>query len=152
MTAFTIEPRNPTLDPDCPNTHVDRPIEGLMTTYGYVLPNPENPSRLSIWFTGGTIEVNTDPQRWKKVFSPDRLQKRKLKERTRLLGAKLIMGATPAEGMEADGKMTYHLNRPIGGHDRAYVDLIYLDENLRIAKSHSGVVYVFSRVPYFPDE
>jgi hypothetical protein len=32
------------------------------------------------------------------------------------------------------------------------VDIVYLDDTLRIARASSGVVYVFARVPYFPDE
>ena len=38
------------------------------------------------------------------------------------------------------------------GHETAFVDILYLDETLRIARASSGVVYAFSRVPYFPDE
>ena len=62
------------------------------------------------------------------------------------------MGAVLPQKMEEDGRMTYDLTRPIGGHDTAYVDIVYLDECLRIARASSGTVYVFARVPYFPDE
>lgn len=152
MTAFTIEAHKTSFGPDSPNLVVDRPIEGLLTTFGYILPNPEKRNRLSIWFTGGTIEVNEDHQRWHKVFGQSKLPKRNLKEQIRVLGAKIAMGATPPEKMEQDGRMCYHLNRPFGGHEIAYVDIVYLDDTLRIARASSGVVYVFARVPYFPDE
>lgn len=152
VTAFTIEPRSTTVGNASHNQAIDRPIEALMTTYGYVLPNPDKPNRLSIWWTGGTIEVNSDSRRWHKVFGSGPLPQRKLSERTRVLGATLAMGATPSEGMEEDGRMSYSLNRPLGGHETAYVDCVYLDENLRIARANTGVVYVFARVPHFPDE
>lgn len=134
VTAFSVEPKNENFGPKSPNNEVDRPIAGLMTTNGYVLPNPEQSNRLSVWFTGGSIEVDTDLERWKMIFEPKALPKRKIKQKARVLGAKVIMGATPSETMEADGKMTYELNRPIGGHDKAYIDILYLDETLRIAR------------------
>lgn len=107
---------------------------------------------MSIWFTGGTIEVNEDHQRWHKVFDNPKLLKRTLKEQTRTLFAKDAMGAVVPQKMEEDGRMSYHLNRPMGGHDTAFVDILYLDETLRVARASSGVVYVFARVPFFPDE
>jgi hypothetical protein len=124
----------------------------LLWTLGYILPNPEQPNRVSIWFTGGTIEVNEDHKRWNKIFENPQLPKRTLKEQTRTLFAKVAMGAVLPQKMEEDGRMSYQLNRPIGGHETAFVDILYLDETLRIARASSGVVYAFARVPYFPDE
>jgi hypothetical protein len=182
VTAFTIEAYKPSFGSDSPNRIVDKPIEALMTTFGtfiriicnaalefaslppiyspcillwtlgYVLPNPEKPNRISIWFTGGTIEVNDDPKRWHKVFDNPKLPKRTLKEQTRTLFAKVAMGAVLPQKMEEDGRISYQLNRPLGGHETAYVDILYLDETVRIARASSGVVYAFARVPSFPDE
>jgi len=156
VTAFTIEPRNPKFGPDSPNSIIDLPVQGLMTTHGHILPNPDNPNRLTIWFSGGNIELNSDSnadtERWHKIFDSKTVQKRKFKEKTRVLGAKIVMGASPSDQMEADGTMSYKLTRPVGGHDTAYIDLVYLDETLRIARASSGIVYVFARIPVFPDE
>ena len=47
---------------------------GILTTYGYVLPDPNVQNHLSIWFSGGKIEeANEDDtgrklQEWKKAF------------------------------------------------------------------------------------
>jgi hypothetical protein len=125
-----------------------------MSTYGYALSNPDEPSRLAIWFTGGTIEVSDSQnlKEWKRAFDDTQLPERTLKERTRVLCAKLLMGASPAKAMEEDGKMSYSLKRPIGGHDKAYIDILYLDETVRISRANTGVIYVCARVPYFPDE
>jgi hypothetical protein len=96
--------------------------------------------------------VNDDPERWHAVFDDPQLPKRTLKEQARTFFAKVAMGAVLPQEMEEDGTMTYDLTRPIGGHDTAYVDILYIDETLRIARASSGTVYAFARVPYFPDE
>eukprot|EP00957_Ditylum_brightwellii_P122584 9348411-Ditylum_brightwellii.AAC.1 len=57
ITAFTIKP--------CKSKFKHGPTEpkqGLLMTFGYNLPDPDVPNCFSIWFTGGTIEVN-DPVR-----------------------------------------------------------------------------------------
>ena len=152
VTPFTIESN--TSGMDCPNNIVEAPIQGLMTTYGYAISNPDEPNRVAVWFTGGSIEVSDSEylDGWKKVFDKSRMPKRKLHELTCVLGAKFFMGAATAETMEEDGRMSYSLKRPVGGHDRAYLDMLYLDETVRIARSTQGVLYVCARVPYFPDE
>jgi hypothetical protein len=137
VTALTIEPGSQgQFGPNSPNHMVTHRLEGLMTTYGYALPNPDHPNRLSIWFTGGSLEVNDadDLDRWKQVFGCEHLPKRKWHEQARVLGAQMAMGAQPAERMESDGKMSYHLSRPIGGHENAHMDILYLDSTLRITR------------------
>lgn len=154
VTAFSIEPWAPDMGLKSPNKRVDHQIRALLTTDSYVLANPEKPNRLSIWFTGGSIEVNNidcdDSQVWHQIFTE--APKRDLVEKLRVAAAKLAMGATIPEKMEQDGKMSYSLKRPIGGHDTASVDLLYLDDTIRIARSNTGSVHVMARVPYFPDE
>ena len=147
--AFTIEPDSPQFGSRSPNHGIHRPIRGIMTTFGYVLPDPETPNRLSIWFSGGTMEVNEDDvgvNEWKRVFGGV-LPRRQLQEKARILAAKLLLGATVPEKMEEDGSMSYHMSRPIGGHGTAYVDILYLDDTLRIVQGHRGSLYVFARVP-----
>mmetsp|Transcript_13564 Transcript_13564/g.19868 ORF Transcript_13564/g.19868 Transcript_13564/m.19868 type:complete len:468 (+) Transcript_13564:101-1504(+) len=148
VTAFTIEP--------CKSKGEHgpiRPIRGLLTTFGYNLPDPDVPNRFSIWFTGGTIEVNdpvNDGEEWKRIFGGKDVPRRHLTEEARVLAAKILMGAAVPTEMEEDGTMRYQFHRPIGGHGSHYVDVLYLDDTLRIMKGHRGTVYVFSRVPTFP--
>jgi hypothetical protein len=148
VAAFTIE-SNLASFPDAPNKDVHRPIKGIMTTYGYSLPDPNVPNRHSIWFTGGRIEPNNDPSdilEWKRLFTlhPPR---HTFGENAKLLAVKLLMGATVPKSMAADGSMEYSFTRPLGGHGMAYVDVVYLDETLRIVKGHRGTFFVFSRLP-----
>ena len=89
-------------------------------------------------------------QQWRSLFeSPPR---RPFQAKARLLTARVVMGASPGDSMEADGKMKFTFERPIGGHGKAFVDILYLDETLRIVRGTRGDVYVFARVPSFPDE
>jgi len=148
VTAFTIEPCLASF-PDAPNKDVIRPIKGIMTTYGYSLPDPNTPNRHSIWFTGGRIEPNNESAdiiSWKKLFTLHP-PKHSFGEKAKLLAVKLLMGATVPEEMTEDGSMEYTFTRPLGGHGMAYIDVIYLDESMRIVRGHRGTTFVFSRVP-----
>jgi hypothetical protein len=148
VAAFTIE-SNLAAFPDAPNKDVHRPIKGIMTTYGYSLPDPNVPNRHSIWFTGGRIEPNNNPSDiidWKRLFTLHP-PKHTFGEKAKLLAVKLLMGATVPKEMLADGSMEYSFTRPLGGHGMAYVDVVYLDETLRIVKGHRGTTFVFSRLP-----
>lgn len=149
VTAFTIEPSMAEY-PNAPNKDVIRPIKGIMTTYGYSLPDPDTPNRHSIWFTGGRIEPNNDASDillWKNFFTLHP-PKHSFGEKAKLLAVKLLMGATiPEEIDPEDGSMNYVFTRPLGGHGMAYVDVIYLDESLRIVRGQRGTTFVFSRVP-----
>ncbi len=148
VTAFTIEP-NLAAYPTAPNKDVSRPIKGIMTTFGYSLPDPNTPNRHSIWFTGGRIEPNdneSDISAWKKLFTMHPPM-HTFGEKAKLLAVKLLMGASVPKEVAEDGSMEYTFSRPLGGHGMAYVDVIYLDESMRIVRGHRGTTFVFSRVP-----
>jgi hypothetical protein len=100
------------------------PLHGVMTNYGYALPDPNVSNRFTIFFTGGLLEPNdeTDLVEWKKVFGVD-APKRSLADRARLLAAKILLGANVSDTMEVDGSMSYYLKRPIGGHGSTYMDV-----------------------------
>jgi hypothetical protein len=149
VTAFAIEPANPAFGPDSPNRMVDKRIEGLMTTKGYAISNPKHPDRPSVWFTGGSLEVNEDTGRWKQAFASETLPKPR---GGRLLKARSKIGATSSYSMEGDGKMSYHLKKPVAGHDFSFVEIIFMDETIRVMRANTGVIYVSARIPYFPDE
>lgn len=119
-----------------------------MTTYGYTLPDPTDASRQSVWITGGKIEPNDDPvdqKAWKTLFT-EHPPNKSLGEQAKFLAVKLLMGATMANEINADGSMDYTFTRPIGGHGMAYVDTLYLDESLRIVQGHRGTIFVFSKL------
>lgn len=147
-----MEPDSPLFGSNSPNCNVQKSLRGTITTYGYVLPDPNTPNRLSIWFSGGKIEPNLDHEedveKWKTAFGGRGILKRHLQEKARVLAAKLLLGAVVPNEMEKDGSMEFTLNRPIGGHGSAYVDVLYLDDNLRIVQGHRGSIFVMTRVTH----
>lgn len=128
---------------------ITRPIRGIMTNLGFLLPDPKRDNRLSVWFTEGQLEVNDeeeDLKEWQRIFDNRGAPKRALRERAHMLAAKLFLGADVPEQMDEDGTMRYELKRPIGGHGLAYTDVLYLDDDLRILRGHHGQIYVCARV------
>jgi len=148
VVALTIEP-NKGDDPSVP--HITRPIRGIMTSFGYVLPHSSESNRMSIWFTGGMLEVNdekNDLEEWRRVFGGQKMasSEMNMSERAHVLAARELLGAHLPDSMKEDGSMYYYLTRPIGGHDAAYCDILYMDESLRIVRGHHGTIYVFTRL------
>lgn len=148
VTAFTIESHAPAYT-NAPNKDVRRPIRGVMTTYGYTLPDPEVPNRLSVWITGGKIEPNDTPEdqtNWLNQFVKHP-PKHGWSERAKLLAVQLLMGAELPKTMMMDGSMEYTFTRPLGGHGLAFVDTLYVDDTLRVVRGHRGTHFVFLRHP-----
>ena len=112
-----------------------------MTTFSYIIPYPKQ-NRFSVWFTGGCVEVKGGADKWHTVFSGDASRPaRSFGERAQLFAAGLLMGATTTDEMNADGVLSFELTRPIA----ANIDLIYMDEMLRIMRTSKGTTYVFAR-------
>ena len=154
VTAFTIEPYSPSFGPTSPNLIVKQPIRGIMTTYGYALPDPshDDGDRLSVWFSGGKMECGERRdsikfQVWKEIFGsnntttascttskqPPRPRQRKRRTFTQgmmVYAAKLLMGATGYNDDmdEETGIMKYKFEKPMGGHGKAFVDILHLDD------------------------
>ena len=154
MVSFTIEAgqdrRGMKKDSSSEEYTVPRPIRGILTNHGYAVPDPDVPNRLSIWFSGGDLEVqdeDKDLDEWRKVFDATCAPDRDIREYAQLLAAKLLLGALSPEGMEDDGTMSFVLKRPIGGHGSVYCDIVFMDETLRIMRGHHGSLYVCTRVP-----
>jgi len=129
---------------------VPRPIRGILTMQGYSLPDPTTSNRLSIWFSGGSLEVQDeekDSAEWKKIFDTSSAPNRDIREYANSLAAKLLLGAQIPDKLEQDGTLRFDLKRPIGGHGSVFCDVIYMDENLRIMHGHHDSVYVCVRVP-----
>lgn len=143
MTPLTIEPWREEFGDDSPNKGVDVPVQGVMTTFGFLLPYPTK-HRFAVWFTGGCLEVDSQKnEKWFQIFDKDTVPKRTAAERGKLLAAKLLMGASATDHMDQDGKLSYSLSRPRASH----VDLLYLDKTLQILQSGSGTAYVHVRLP-----
>jgi hypothetical protein len=156
VVAICIEPGQnrcgvkPNDGADAEDYVVPRPITGILTNQAYVVPDPSVPNRLSIWFSGGDLEVQDEPadlDEWLKVFDSACAPDRNLREYANILAARVLLGAIVPEEIKDDGKMSFELRRPIGGHGQAFCDILYMDDDLRIMRGHLGSVYVCTRVP-----
>eukprot|EP00533_Pseudo-nitzschia_delicatissima_P004118 CAMPEP_0116079226 /NCGR_PEP_ID=MMETSP0327-20121206/1031_1 /TAXON_ID=44447 /ORGANISM="Pseudo-nitzschia delicatissima, Strain B596" /LENGTH=474 /DNA_ID=CAMNT_0003569841 /DNA_START=102 /DNA_END=1526 /DNA_ORIENTATION=+ len=128
---------------------VPRPIRGILTTQGYSIPDPNQPNRISVWFSGGSLEVQdeeSDVEEWKKIFDTSSAPNRDIREYANNLAARLLLGANIPDKLEEDGTLRFDLKRPIGGHGSVFCDIVYMDENLRIMHGHHDSVYVCVRV------
>jgi hypothetical protein len=60
--------------------------------------------------------------------------------------AKMMIGATPSDGILEDSSLAYALKKPIGGHSTAYQQVLYLDDDTRITEGNRGTTVVVSRL------
>jgi hypothetical protein len=128
---------------------IPKPIKAILTTHGYSLRDPNKQNRLSIWFSGGTLEVQDDDDlnEWRNIFDMDSVPDRDIRERANILAARVLLGAMVADKLEEDGTMNFALRRPIGGHGSVFLDVLYRDDDFRLMRGHHGSVYVCCRVP-----
>ena len=122
--------------------------------HGFFLPDPKIPNRLTVWFTGGDLapapaspddegKMNGeygDQEDWNTYFGSE--FKRTWSEAISVMGAKLFLGAELPQEMDPNGKMTYALRRPCGGHGISYVDVLYVDGDLLITKGNTGTIHI----------
>lgn len=122
-----------------------RPIAARLTNYGYCLPDPQTPQRLSVWFSGGTLEClhTEDLAIWKELLDQRQASRRDLRAQAQVLAARFLLGAQLADHVDEQGKLTYILRNPIGGHGSVYIDSLYCDETFRVVQGHNGSLYVF---------
>ena len=83
-------------------------------------------------------------EEWSALFSKGKWRKT-LGERARAMAAKLLLGAEIPNKMEDNGHMEYSLHRPVGGHSKVYVEVLYLDEDILIMRGHRGTIYAMAR-------
>lgn len=148
IASFTIE--QGTHNDDDTAQGKQKKLKGLLTTYGYTLPDPLNPNRKSIWFTAGTIEPadGASLESWKELFGEKHSSdsaRTQYTEKARSLASEILLGAVQ-EPMDEHGTASFYLTHPIGGHGYAYCDVVFMDRDIRIMRGHSGSVLVFRRV------
>lgn len=138
-----------------------------MTNHGYMVKDPDTASRSTIWFSGGSIEVQDeveDGEIWKQIFDESLVPRRDPKAVANVLAAKLLLGAHTtttttsissdeevSSGEESVPTMSYYFKRPIGGHGEVYCDTLFADDTLRITQGHHGSLFVSTRVPTFQE-
>ena len=123
-------------------------MRGILTSYGYALPDPADPNRVSIWFTGGTIEPADELRlgEWREVFGTRAAHGQSSVEadEAKTLASKMLLGVIH-EPMDDSGVVGYHMHRPIGGHGSAYCDVVYIDDDIRVMRGNMGSIFVHRR-------
>lgn len=64
-----------------------RPIRALLTNNGHCVPDPSTPNRLTIWFSGGSLEAQdeeADLVEWKHLFDENLAPSRNMSEFARV--------------------------------------------------------------------
>lgn len=168
--SMTIEPPSLIGQPTPATTpSPTKRMRAVMSVKGYILPDPEVKNRLTVWFTGGSLgpaklssndgdetddeEENVSAEgndyggfeEWNSIFGNKGKWRKALSERARGMAAKVLLGVDAPSKMEEDGQLGYSLNRPVGGHGKAYIDVLYLDDDLLIMKGHHGTIYAMTR-------
>eukprot|EP00526_Cylindrotheca_closterium_P002685 CAMPEP_0113615892 /NCGR_PEP_ID=MMETSP0017_2-20120614/7945_1 /TAXON_ID=2856 /ORGANISM="Cylindrotheca closterium" /LENGTH=1002 /DNA_ID=CAMNT_0000525163 /DNA_START=225 /DNA_END=3233 /DNA_ORIENTATION=+ /assembly_acc=CAM_ASM_000147 len=148
--AMTIQPNE--------ELGLKKPLRAIQILHGYMLRDPNENNRLSVWFTGGKlvpfmpddsmVEMMEDDEYgtfedWKAIF--DQEYTSSWSESFQNIGAKLFLGAQLPSGMKPDGSLNYSLTRPYGGHGKSFIDVLYLDEGLLVTRGNNGTIHVMVR-------
>lgn len=104
-----------------------KPLHAVQVVHGYLLQDPDEKNRLTVWFTSGKLSPNLmdssngDFEEWKAIF--DQEHKNSWTESFQNISAKILFGAELPHSMDSDGSMSYSLSRPYGGHGKSYIEV-----------------------------
>ena len=154
LVSFTIED----------DRYCKRPIEGLMENRGYMYPDPDNPRRMLVWFTGGRFwpRYRRDVRDWCKAFGVGNSASAIGEWRAWLYRAATLEtlkedetfdpntscndndGGDFDEGEPQENPVfSYSTKRPMPG----YFDILYLSPDMRITRGNRGTVVANIRAP-----
>ncbi len=130
IVEFTI------IDPAFPH------LKGIVCNKGVCYPADDK--TLQVEFTGGTLAPNPhqDLETWKKIFSQPLPSKKGFGEQLMSIFLKFMFGLVPPQGMNLEtGEIAFTMKRSPKGR----LDVLYLDEELRITRGEKGTVLVCQR-------
>mmetsp|Transcript_3920 Transcript_3920/g.9254 ORF Transcript_3920/g.9254 Transcript_3920/m.9254 type:complete len:328 (-) Transcript_3920:164-1147(-) len=121
-------------------------LKGVMTNFGYALPDPDTPNRMTIFFTGGESRPAdaADIAKWREQFGEAQGKMGFRDKVTSWLGGQM-MGLQVPTGIDSLGVARYAFKKPIGGHGKTFLDVLYLDDDLRIARGNKGSITVLTK-------
>ncbi|CBJ26440.1 conserved unknown protein [Ectocarpus siliculosus] len=127
-------------------------LRGRVEISGTCWEDPSMPERVLVRFTKGSIEPDEgqDLDAWRKVIGVRDVEGTKdkgplstLKEKAARLMLKVVFGFQgPADGLGPRGELSYEMKRSPKG----YLDIIYLDEEMRVTRGQQGALVVVDRV------
>ena len=117
-------------------------LKGIVRNQGLCYPTDDR--TLQVEFTGGSL-VPTDYQdleSWKRIFSKPLPSKKGLTEQFMSVFLKLMFGLVPPQGMNPEtGEISFTMKRSPKGR----LEVLYLDEQLRITRGEKGTILVCER-------
>ncbi|ACK71568.1 conserved hypothetical protein [Gloeothece citriformis PCC 7424] len=117
-------------------------LKGIVHNFGICEPSSDR--TLQVKFTGSVLkpQESENLESWKPVFKQQKSLKKTWKERLTSVMGKIMFGLVPPEEMNPQtGEVSFTMNRSPKGS----LDIIYLDEELRITKGEKGTVLVCQR-------
>lgn len=119
-------------------------LQGIVRNFGVCEPTADN--ILQVQFTGGTLapQEQTEMEVWQAVFGEQsKPATRGFKEKLMLAVSRMMFGLVPPEGMDRKtGRVSFKMQRSAKGK----VEVLYLDEELRITRGNRGTVVVCERL------
>ena len=122
------------------------PLRGIVRNLGICQPCSDD--SLHVQFTGGALtpQPDTDLEAWKQIFgnqaSSARASRTPLKEKLTGFFLRLMVGIVPPQGMNPEtGEVMFKMQRSPKGK----LQILYLDEEMRITKGGRGTVLVCDR-------
>ncbi|MBD2664457.1 hypothetical protein B6N60_00813 [Richelia sinica FACHB-800] len=119
-------------------------LRGIVRNLGVC--QPASDTALQVQFTGGVLTPQDMGQieEWRRVFGEQgKPEETSLKEKFQTWLLKLMFGLVPPEGMNLDtGEIRFTMKRSPKGN----LEILYLDEELRITRGEKGTVLVCERV------
>lgn len=115
------------------------PLKGIVRNLGICYPIDDH--ILQVKFTGGILapQEGEDLASWKQLFSTQRSPKKGLKEKLMSIGLKWLFGLVPPTEMNpTTGELSFEMKRSPKGH----LEVLYLDEELRITRGEKGTILV----------
>ncbi|MEL4897003.1 PAP/fibrillin family protein [Crocosphaera sp. Alani8] len=124
------------IEEDFPN------LKGIVCNKGLCYPADDR--TLEVEFTGGTLTPSSeqDLETWKKIFSEPLPSKKGFREQLMSVFLKFMFGLVPNQGMNLEtGEMSFTMKHSPKGR----LEVLYLDEELRITRGNKGTVLVCER-------
>ena len=119
------------------------PLKGIVRNLAVCYPVDNK--NLQAEFTGGIFapQKGENLSTWKDIFVQAKASKKGLKEQLISVFFKLMFGLTPPQGMNTEtGEISFTMKRSPKGR----LEILFLDEELRITKGEKGTVLVFERM------
>ena len=118
------------------------PLQGIVRNLGVCYP--ADAQRLQVEFTGGILapKIGHNSSKWQEIFGQAQSSKKGFKKQLMSKFFQLMLGLVPPQGMNPEtGEISFTMKRSPKGH----LEVLYLDEELRITRGEKGTILVCER-------